>query len=48
VLAFGPADDGTVQTCNPLSCDAWTFTHRLTKEGPKPIRSDGRADLRPA
>jgi len=32
--------------CTPLTCDAWTFTHRLTKEGPKAIRRDGRADLR--
>lgn len=34
--------------CTPLTCDAWTFTHRLTKEGPKPIRKDGRADLKVA
>jgi hypothetical protein len=32
--------------CTPLSCSAWTFTHRLTKQGPKPIRADGRADLK--
>lgn len=31
--------------CTPLSCDAWTFTARLTKDGPKPVRLDGRADL---
>lgn len=34
--------------CTPLGCDAWTVTHRLTKQGPKPIRVDGRADLRVA
>ena len=34
--------------CTPLSCDSWHFTHRLTKQGPKPIRRDGRADLRAA
>lgn len=32
--------------CTPLTCDAWTFTARLTKDGPKPIRLDGRADLK--
>jgi hypothetical protein len=32
--------------CTPLSCDSWTFTARLTKQGPKPVRQDGRADLR--
>lgn len=32
--------------CTPLSCSSWTFTARLTKQGPKPIREDGRADLR--
>lgn len=31
--------------CTPLSCDAWTITHRLTKGGKKPLRPDGRADL---
>jgi hypothetical protein len=32
--------------CTPLRCDAWSVTHRLTKQGLKPVRSDGRADLR--
>ncbi len=34
--------------CTPLSCSAWTFTARLTKQGPKPVRADGRADLKEA
>lgn len=34
--------------CTPLSCDSWTMIARLTKEGQKPVRPDGRADLRVA
>jgi hypothetical protein len=32
--------------CTPLSCDAWTVTARLTKQGEKPLAPDGRAALR--
>lgn len=39
---------GDPRYCTPLSCSAWTFTHRLTKQGLKPIRRDGRADLKVA
>ena len=34
--------------CTPITCSAWTVTDRLTKQGRKPIRPDGRADLRAA
>jgi hypothetical protein len=29
--------------CTPLSCGEWTITHRLTKQGKKPLAPDGRA-----
>lgn len=48
-VAFSEADDGTAPTCNPLrSPDCWHITARLTKQGKKPLRRDGRADLRQA
>ena len=31
--------------CTPLFCSAWTYTARLTKQGTKPLRPDGRAAL---
>jgi len=47
VLVFSDADDGTQPTCNPLrSPDCWRVEARLTKQGPKPLRLDGRADLK--
>jgi len=46
VVAFSEADDGTRPTCNPLrSPDCWRVEARLTKQGAKPLRRDGRADL---
>jgi hypothetical protein len=44
----GPFDDTVPRErprCTPLSCSSWKITHRLTKQGAKPVRSDGRADL---
>lgn len=43
---FHPLTPSDARVCTPLSCSAWKFTHRLTKDGPKAIREDGRADLR--
>lgn len=46
-VAFSEADDGVQPTRNPLrSPGCWTVTARLTKQGQKPLRRDGRADLR--
>ena len=45
---FHPETPKDAKVCTPISCAAWTFTARLTKEGQKPIRPDGRADLRAA
>lgn len=48
-VAFSAADDGIAPTCNPLrSPDCWNIVARLTKQGQKPLRRDGRADLRQA
>lgn len=42
---FHPETPRDARCCTPITCDAWTFTHRLTKQGKKPLRPDGRADL---
>ena len=40
---FGPDEP----KCSVLKCSAWVVTDRLTKQGKKPLRPDGRADLAP-
>jgi hypothetical protein len=45
---FHPDTPKDAKLCTPLSCSAWTVTARLTKQGQKPLKPDGRADLRAA
>ena len=42
---FDPRTPEEGPNCTPITCSAWKFTARLTKQGPKPVRPDGRAAL---